>query len=95
MIGTLPDSARSFHAKGGLVLELPGPGVIFGIDAARVAGCPSEIQASSMIGCHPSRWSVSPATATCWAAHACHTAAAHARTAALPAGMLDARGLDD
>ena len=34
VIGTLPDSARSFHAKGGLVLELPGPGVIFGIDAA-------------------------------------------------------------
>ena len=34
IIGTLPDSARSFHAKGGLVLELPGPGVIFGIDAA-------------------------------------------------------------
>jgi hypothetical protein len=34
VVGTLPDSARSFHAKGGLVLELPGPGVIFGIDAA-------------------------------------------------------------
>jgi hypothetical protein len=34
VIGILPDSARSFHAKGGLVLELPGPGVIFGIDAA-------------------------------------------------------------
>src|SRR5699024_2779945 len=34
IIGTLPDSARSFHAKGGLVRELPGPVWIFGIDAA-------------------------------------------------------------
>ena len=33
VVGTLADGARSFHAKGGLVLEIPGPAVVFGVDA--------------------------------------------------------------
>ena len=32
IVGTLPDGGSSFHAKGALVLELPGPSVLFGID---------------------------------------------------------------
>jgi hypothetical protein len=47
----------------------------------------SVIQAASMAGCHRRRGSASAATAACWAAQACHTAAAHARAAlACPAG---------
>ena len=33
VVGTLPDGGKSFHAKGALVLEIPGPTVLFGIDA--------------------------------------------------------------
>ncbi len=32
VVGTLPDAGTSFHAKGALALELPGPTVLFGID---------------------------------------------------------------
>ncbi len=32
VVGTLPDAGSSFHAKGALALELPGPTVIFGVD---------------------------------------------------------------
>ncbi len=32
VVGTLPDGGSSFHAKGALALELPGPTVLFGID---------------------------------------------------------------
>lgn len=40
VIGTLPDRGRSFHAKGALVLEIPGPTVVFGINAAFVKETP-------------------------------------------------------
>jgi hypothetical protein len=49
IVGTLPDGGKSFHAKGALVLEIPGPTVLFGIDA-RFISKRRETEGSDDIG---------------------------------------------